>query len=242
MSETNCGIKVLVRDAVDPKDRARGLKICRSAVLETLEGKELDSFITAFGLSRTMVVHGALAIGDLIRILGSCGMGAHLEGLGFLAPVVSGKFDPKDPNWRDKIEIGYHIRLEKSLQRRIAKDAHFYTTPMQPANPILKRIQRTTDLPEFAGELAAGENFLIKGSRMKFDRKNPQEGVFFENIGRCTQRFRDDTARPDAGMIMCKVPNGVETGKTYRLVVRAKMYRCKTVHEAVFGSTVTITA
>ena len=242
MTLVNFGIKVLVRDSIRAEERAKGIKICRSAVLGTLDGKELDEFITAFGLSRTMVVHGALAIADLIRMLGAWGEGAHLEGLGFLSPVVSGKFDPNDPDWKSHINITYHIRLEKDLQQHIQKSAQFYTTAMQPTCPFPHTLERMTDRPDFAGELARGENFMLRGRRLKFDEANPEEGVFFESIGGSSQRFRDDSAWFSTASIMCKVPEGVQTGKSYRLVVRAKMCRSKKVREAIFHSAVTITA
>lgn len=242
MSEENFGVRVLVRDAIAPEDRAKGMKICRSAVHNMLEGKRLEDFITEIGLNRQVVQYGALALADLIRVLGSFGASAHLEGLGFLSPVVSGKFTKDDPDWKSKIDITYHIRLEKGLQQGIKERVHFYTTPMQPAVPILKRIQRVSDRGDFVGELAVRETFLINGSRMKFDRENPQEGVFFEDIDSPSQSFRIDSAKPDVGLIFCQVPAGVIVGRTYRLIVRAKMYRCKTVHEAIFPSAITITS
>jgi len=242
MSENDFGVKVLVRDAIRAEERAKGIKICRSAAVTLLKGKRLQEFITEAGMDYRTILHGALALGDFIQKLGVFGCEARLEGLGTVAPVVSGKFDPNDPDWKSRINITYHIRLEKDLQRHIQKSAKFYTTPMQPTCPFPHTLERTTDRPVFAGELSYGENFVIRGRRLKFDRTNPEEGVFFETIEGRTQRFRNDTASFSIASILCQVPAGVEIGRTYRLVVRAKMCRCRNIREGGFGSAITITA
>jgi len=233
------GVNVLMRPSIDPDEQAKGIQIFRSAALCILNEKRLEEFVTARSLNYKMISHGALELGTLIRELAFCGVAAHLPGLGVISPVVSGKYDPNDPDWRDKIKISYRIRLEKHLQTQIRNEAKIRIQPMKSVYPEPREISRVVGKPVFDGTLEPNENVMLKGCRLKFNPENPDEGVFFRSEGRSDIRAESGIIRDRS--LLLTLPAGLEKGRLYELVVRAKLFRCRNVREGVLPVPITIT-
>lgn len=233
------GVEVLMRPSIDPDEQAKGIQIFRSATFTKIKStKRLEEFAVARGLNYKMISHGAIELAALIRELAFCGIGAHVPELGFIAPVVSGKADPNDPDWLDKIKVSYRIRLEKSLQTQIGTEAKIRIQTMKSARPEPREISRAVGKPAFDGVLEPNENIMLKGYRLKFNPENPDEGVFFRSEGSPTVRAEPGIIR-DRSLVF-GVPEELEKGRSYWLYVRAKLFRCKDVREAVFPVSITI--
>lgn len=236
------GIDVQIRPAVGKAERERGVQVFRTASMTVLEGARLQKFVEGTRLDYRLIAKGALELGDLIRTLAMWGCGARLKGLGILSPVASGQCMADDPDPRASVKISYHMRLEKGLQDRVQSEAKIRMRKMPSVCPELRLLKRTAGNGVFDGQLDPGEPVVLKGRGLKYDPENPAEGVFFENPNRPSERIRVEQADVNNAYLVFLVPPEAEPGKTYRLVVRAKMFRCKDVREGIFHTPVTITA
>lgn len=154
----------------------------------------------------------------LIREL-SNGRSIHL-GWCYLHPQVKGSFeDPMEPFTKGKHSIEVSITPSAELLKAVAIGAMPRKIDNPKTAPIPKKFRNDTS--ESMELVVAGDMVSIQGSFLRFDRSNPEEGVFLEADGNIKLRAIK-YSRVSEKEVIFQIPQGIELGTEYNFVVYKK--------------------
>jgi hypothetical protein len=159
--------------------------------------------------------------------------------LGAFYLCASGKFDAPDEAFtpgegESSHDVKLHFRAEKSLEAQILTKVKIERLARFDRNAptIYSSASVKTDQEMRAG---AGDFIRVQGSRLKFDKANAAEGLFFIN-GEENRAAQYATILP--GLVIAQVPPGLMAGD-YTLAVRS-MQGGKELHEGRFATLFTV--
>ncbi len=233
-------ININLRDALAEEQRARGAKIAMTTRVLTLT---MDEFY------EDLVQHGTTASkADAIAVLKNigttlarvCGRGeaVNIDGLGCFAPRAHGVKE-RDGTWSKPLtaEITWtpSIELNKAFQANVSFEEREPIVRRPHITQVTDAVTRTTN-----SQLTAGGMIELKGFNCKMHLLMSDERVFLipaeggDPIP-VTLYLQNSPKR-----IICQMPDGLQAGDSYRLEVRARSFRCKTLRSSDFQTIFTI--
>jgi len=240
MNDDSFHVTALMRKAIRPQDAAAGMRIFRTKAFLKLSGKTVAMMIGELnsGYQPSDFARSITCLQAVLPFFTRRGMVVELPGIGILYPVIKGKLMPGESQSMKAVKLTYTLRLDKTFEREIIRGLTCDFKEMVPAMPAPTVLEAGCWQDKGRTDFYPGQLVILRGTRMKYNEANPDEGLFLKSSA--TETIRIEHVDIKAKELLFQLPRTLVPGKKYTLIVRAKLYKCRDVREGSLPSYVVI--